>query len=269
MSYFAGLFDAEGYVSLCPNGAFTIAIEMANEEIPNLFKERFQGSIYTRKRNDRKKTWLWKINSIADQAITFIDCVIQFSIIKKLQLQSLKKYLDQPRDRRKDTRSITCAIIKQLKQPSIPLGYQDVYIREMEIIEPSFWEWFAGFIDGDGNFVCNEYTYKANGRKYFDHQISVANIFPEAIKYINNRIPGCITNLNRSKNHLFKWTCTRPHEKFVCENIYPFMKIKKLQCALFYEFIIIPHKKRNIPLPVEHRDKMYDIIHEIKHLNSL
>ena len=161
MSYFAGLFDAEGYVSLCPNGAFTIAIEMANEEIPNLFKDEFQGSIYVRKRDNRKKTWTWKINSIADQSLKFIDTISKYSIVKICQLKRLKDYLDQPRNYRKETRAITCSTIKALKQPT-PISKESM-LRIEKTIEPHFFEWLAGFIDGDGNFVCNEYIYKKNG----------------------------------------------------------------------------------------------------------
>lgn len=267
MHYFAGLFDAEGYVSLCPNGAFNIAIEMANEEIPNLFKEKFEGSIYTRKRDKKRKTWTWKINSISYQALSFINSISEFSIVKYPQLIRLKDYLDQPRDARKETRAITCSTIKAFKQP-IPILKEQMQ-RIEKPIEPHFFEWLAGFIDGDGNFVCNEYTYKKSGLKYFDHQISVANIFPEAICYINDRIPGCITNLNRSKNPLFKWTCKRGTEKFLTKSILPFMKIKKGQCELFLEFINFPLKTRYVPRPIEERDRMYEIIHEIKHLNSL
>lgn len=267
MQYFAGLFDAEGYVSMCPNGGFNIAIEMSNEEIPNLFQSKFNGSIYIRKRDHRKKTWCWRINSIADQAINFIDCISKFSIIKKPQLITLRDYLDQSRDERKFVRNITVATLKALKQPP-PMNKDDM-IRTDKIIEPNFFEWFAGFIDGDGNFVCNEYIYKKNNQRYFDHQISVANIFPQAICFINDRIKGCITNLNRTKNHLFKWTCNRHNEKFVCESIFPFMKIKKNQCELFLEFIKFPLKERHIPFSQIELKRRYEIINQIKHLNSL
>jgi hypothetical protein len=267
MQYFAGLFDAEGYVSLCPNGAFTIAFEMSNEEIPNLFKEKFEGSVYTRKRDDRKKTWTWKINSISSQSLNFINSIVDFSIVKKTQLLRLRDYLDQPRDDRKHIRAITCSTLKNLKQP-MPITKEQITYSQKPI-EPYFFEWLAGFIDGDGNFVCNEYTYKKSGLKYFDHQISVANIFPEAICYINDRIPGCITDLHRSKNPLFKWTCNRHNEKFLIESILPFMKIKKGQCELFLEFITFPLKTRNVPRPIEERERMYEIIKQIKHLNSL
>jgi hypothetical protein len=41
MEYFAGLFDAEGYVSLLKDGHFVIGTEMGNEEVPALFQEKF------------------------------------------------------------------------------------------------------------------------------------------------------------------------------------------------------------------------------------
>lgn len=268
MHYFAGLFDAEGYISLCPNGSFTIAIEMANENIPNLFKNYFKGNIYERKRDKRKKTWIWKINSISDQAIFFINSIKPFSIIKINQLSHLRDYLDQPREQRKQTRSITCSVLKACKQPT-SIQLHNIIPRTNKTIEPHFFEWFAGFIDGDGNFVCNEYLDNRNFKKYFSHQISVSNIFLEAICYINDRIPGCISNLNRTKNLLYKWTCKRECEQFLCNNIQPFLRLKKLQCNLFLEFLTFPEKTRNIPYSIKDRDRMYAIINEIKHLNSL
>jgi len=267
LHYFAGLFDAEGYVSLCPNGAFTIAIEMTKEEIPNLFKKNFKGSIYERKRDKRCKTWTWKINSISSQALFFINAIADFSIVKRTQLIRLRDYLDQPKCLRKATRDISCSAIKSFKQPILQL--QHILPRIEKPIEPSFFEWFAGFIDGDGNFVCNEYIDNRNGEKYFSHQLSVANIFLESICYINDRIPGCISDLHRTKNKLYKWTCKRNAEKFVCGEILPFLKLKKSQCVLFLEFLGFPDKVRNIPYTSEVRDRMYNIINQIKHLNSL
>lgn len=267
MNYFAGLFDAEGYVSLCPNGAFTIAIEMANEEIPHLFQNTFQGKIYNRKRDNRKKTWIWKISSVSDQALFFIKTITPFSVVKINQLKRLGDYLDQSREDRKFIRAITCSTIKEYKQPVLKL--QHILPRIEKPIEPHFFEWFAGFIDGDGNFVCNEYIDNRNGKKYFSHQISVANIFLEAICHINDRIPGCVSIFNRSKNKLYKWTCKREVEQFACESIFPYLKIKKGQCDLFLEFLKFPDKARNIPYSIEDRNKMYEIINQIKHLNSI
>lgn len=267
MQYFAGLFDAEGYVSLVPNGAFTIAVEMANENICLLFQDTFGGSIYIRKRDNRKQTWIWKINSISDQALNFINKISSFSITKYTQLIKLRDYLDQPKKDRKLTRAITCNTIKALKQPLLKIP--STIPRIEKSIEPYFFEWLAGFLDGDGNFVCNQYVDNRNNKKYFAHQISVANIFIESICFINDRIQGCISDLNRTKNPLYKWTCNRNNEKFVCKSIRPFLKIKSSQCDLFLEFLEFPRKPYGIGYSTKDLENMYRIINQIKHLNSL
>lgn len=267
MHYFAGLFDAEGYVSLSPTGGFSIAIEMANEEMINILKQTFQGSIYIRKRDDRKRTWTWKINSIHDQSMYFINNIKPFSVVKYAQLSRLQDYLDQPREDRKLTRAITCSTLKELKQPILQL--HNIIPRIQKPIEPYFFSWLAGFIDGDGNFVCNEYIDNRNQAKYFSRQISVANIFLEAICFINDRIEGCISTLNRTKNQLYKWTCRRNSEQFLCDNITNHLRIKKSQCILFNEFLKFPRKVRNSEYALQDLLRMYEIINEIKHLNSL
>ncbi len=268
MHYFAGLFDAEGYISLCHNGAFTIAVEMANEEIPNLLKKEFQGSIYERKRDKRKKTWIWKINSISEQALFFIKSIKNSSIIKIDQLIELEDYINNPRNIKRSIRENVIHNLKFHKRPS-NLHLIDILPRVQKSIEPDFFKWLAGFIDGDGNFVCNEYIDNRNGRKYFSRQISIANIILEVIQHINDRIPGCISHLNHGAHIIFKWTCKRHSEKFLCESIHPFLKLKKDQCRLFLEFLKFPEKTRNIPYSIQDRDRMYSIINQIKHLNSL
>lgn len=267
MNYFAGLFDAEGYVSLCPNGAFSIAIEMANEKIPSLFQEKFKGKIYERKRDKKKKSWIWKINSICSETLYFIDSISYHSIIKKNQLIRLKDYLDQPRNSRKETRAITCSTIKQFKQPILQLN--DIIPRSIKCIEPGFFEWISGFIDGDGNFVCNEYIDNRSSKKYFGHQVSASNIFLEGIGYINDRIEGTIVTRKRTSNIVYTWTCKRDSENFICENIIPYLRIKKNQCELFKEFINFSKKSYGVSYDEITKLRMYEIINDIKHLNSL
>ena len=267
MHYFAGLFDAEGYITLSNKGAFCIGIEMANEDIPNMFKKQFGGSIYIRQREKRKKTWAWKINSIADQSINFINSIVDFSHVKNSQLKRLKDYLDQSRQDRKLTREFTFNSLRLLKQPILEISHILPSIPKQPTKE--FFQWLAGFTDGDGNFVCNEYIDNRNNRKYFSHQMSIANIFLESICFINDRIEGSILTCKRPVNSVFKWVPNREHEKFVCESIYPFLIIKKKQCELFLEFIEFPAKARDIPYPNEVLSRMYEITHQIKHLNSL
>lgn len=268
MSYFAGLFDAEGYITLNRNGAFIVAVEIANENIPNLFKDKFKGNIYTRKRDNRKKTWLWKINSIAEHTLSFIDQISPFSIAKKPQLDLLKIYLSHPRADRREIREDYFHKIKEFKKPS-PLILEE--ISSPSIIQPdeTFFQWLAGFIDGDGNIVCNEYIDNRNNLKYFSHQISAFNTFPNVIKFIKMRLDGNVRLRKASLHPIYTWTCKRSIEKFVCESILPHLIIKKKQCELLLEFIKFPRKNYGIGYSNDDKMRMYEIINQIKHLNSL
>jgi len=185
MNYFAGLFDAEGYVTLAHSGAFHIATEMANEPIPNLFKENFGGSMYTRQRINRKKTWCWKTNS-TDEVIHFIDSISPFSLVKKEQLILLKQYLDHRREDRGRLRKGFITSISACKQPRIR-SFRFAQVKTIESPDANFFEWFAGFLDGDGCFTL----YESN--RQFQGQILAHNTIPEVIKYIKLHIDGTVT----------------------------------------------------------------------------
>lgn len=256
--YTAGVFDAEGTLSLVPNGAFIIGIEISNEKIPKLFQEKFGGKIYERQRKDRKKTWTWRINSINEQAIFFLKALIPYSIIKKSQMQRLLDYLLLKREDRRNSRANAVSTIKSLKSP-LPLKIKQAYPRNIkEFPSLNFEMWLAGVFDGDGNIVCNIYKDKRNNKSYFGHQISMASIYLDSLIPINDHFEGTFTTLNRSKNTVFKWTCRRYEEQRFCHSIYPFLRIKKEQCKLFQKFI-----------SSENLHEKYEIINQIKHLNSL
>lgn len=256
MQYLAGIFDAEGSLSLHKNGSFPISLEMANEQIPSLFQETFQGYIYTRKRKDRKQTWAWKINSINSQAINFIESILPFSIAKHRQLWVLLVYLKKSRDERKIFREIAAASIRAYKTPYYP--FRPNCSQPSVAPDSGFYQWLAGLIDGDGNFVCNRYVDNRNKRKYFGHQLSVSSIDPMVIEHIESRIPGTVTQCERTHNMLYKWTCKRRAEQSLCESILPFLRVKEKQCILYMQFL---QRLDDI--------RRYEIINEIKHLNSL
>lgn len=257
MEYFAGLFDAEGCIGLLNNGAFNISLEMANEEIPNLFKERFGGAIYTRKRKERKQTWTWKINSIASISLNFLNSILPYSIVKKSQLRDLKDYLNNSRTDRAKLRQHYSKYIRIAKCP-YRSSIKDIRRRIPQEYTESFAKWLAGFIDGDGNFVCNTYIDKRNGRRYFGRQLSVASIYLDALVYINERVQGSFTESPRTKNPIFKWVPNRPHDIYLCESLVPFLRLKKRQAELYQVYGWS-----------EDDSQRYKIIDQIKHLNSL
>lgn len=152
MQYFAGLFDAEGYVSLGKEGRFHIGTEMTNEEVPKLFKDTFGGNIYSRTRENRKKTYTWVISTNIQVSLNFIDQIAPYSIIKKTQLLRLRDYLDQTREFKRQIRDEVSHQLSCLKKP-LPLTKEQINVETNQIINKDFLMWFAGFIDGDGN-IC-------------------------------------------------------------------------------------------------------------------
>lgn len=258
MNYIAGLFDAEGYVTLSQKGAFHVATEMANERIPQILCETFKGSIYIRHRDKRRKTWAWKSTN-TDQVIHFINEILPFSIIKKQQLLLLKQYLSHNREDRARFRKEFISCISECKKPR-KISFRFVQVPTTISPETIFFEWFAGFIDGDGNFTLYE------SKKQFQTQLSVSNIIPDVIKYVKDRVDGSITISERSKNPIWKWVCKKSALISTCESILPFLRVKRDQCQ-----VIIDYEKSRKPWSEsqEYRDEVRSMISKIKHLNSL
>jgi hypothetical protein len=264
MHYFAGLFDAEGYVTLNKDGRFQIGTEVTNEEIPKLFKERFGGNIYPRTRDKRKKTWTWVISTNIKETLNFISQIQPYSIIKNGQLGLLKSYLSNTRENRKIIRSNFSHDIALYKKPiREPLkGLTEVPLTI------DFFKWFAGFIDGDGNFCIYEYAGKKS--QIFDSWIGIFNIFPEPIEYVLQHFKGSISKYKGTKFPIWKWVCNQKNSQLVCESVYPFLQIKKEQCKLVMEFLEIQKTKtRNTVYSFDQINRIRDIIKQIKHLNSL
>lgn len=267
MEYFAGLFDAEGYVTLGKDGRFQIGTEVTNEEIPNLFKEKFGGNIYRRKRTGRKQTYTWVIATNFDFCFNFIDLISPKSIIKSNQLTRLKDYLGMSREQRSIYRQAISHQIADFKKP-LPLTKEHILDACPKKPDEAFWKWLAGFFDGDGNFCVYEYLGKKS--KIFDSWISVFNTHGNAISYVLDHVHGSISSYKGAKYPIWKWVCSQKNSQLVCESFYPFLRIKRNQCELLMEFLEIQKtKKRNTSYSFDQINRIRDIINQIKHLNSL
>lgn len=265
MYYYTGLFDAEGSVSLCPNGKFRIAIEITNENIPIMFQSKFGGSIHRRKRDKRKVSWTWILSNSKSQCSEFIHQIGKLCLVKKAQLFSLLSYIDQTREQRRNTRRHYISLIKKHKTPS-----DKIIIFDQDWgSEANFIEWLAGFIDGDGNITCYESVDAKTGKQSFGHQISASNTFKNVIYLINRFFPGTIIHRRKKTNDIFTWVCFRKHEENLVNKLIPYLRIKKRQAECFLKFISFPPKKRGVDLPISQRREMCDLIQEIRHFNSL
>jgi len=269
MHYFAGLFDAEGYVSLLKTGNFIIGTEMTNEQVPNLFKETFGGSIYTRKRGERKKTFTWMIGTNHEQALNFISQIAPFSIIKRPQLLHLADYINIPKELKKVMRQPMISQMRKLKTPFYKPTFDEPSIHKCENSpDTPFYEWLAGFFDGDGNFSLYE-THKG---EYWAFQswIGVFNTFWDPIDIISDRLQGSISQYKGRNHPVYKWVCSQSIEKSVCQSLLPFLKIKKAACQVILDYHEIKKKKtRFVSYSGEDQKRIRDLIKQIKHINSL
>lgn len=286
MIYLAGMFDAEGCCSLGVKGNQIIEITMSNEEIPNIFKSTFGGYISDYKREKRKKVFCWRCS--ADNIPYFISQISPHSILKKSQLILFNSYLDQTRENRRNTRSEYVSKIAECKRPNI---CNIESLRIPTTIKPTdeFFQWLAGFFDGDGNFCCFEYTdtrFNLN-RPHFSCTVSCFNVMSNVIKYIIERQEGSISVLKQNKNPVWKWVCAKHNFLSFCESLLPHLKIKKECCKLTIEFrnlmetkIRSKHGKGqgfgkggwdNPAIQYSHEEinKMREIIQQIRHHNSL
>ncbi len=267
MEYFAGLFDAEGYVSLCKTGHFIIGTELTNKNIPHLFRDTFGGKIYCRKRDKRKETWTWTIATNIDACLNFINLIEPFSIIKNKQLCRLRDYINQSRDNRRKFRDDYISSISNLKKP-LPITKDQIVVPTEIPPEETFWKWLAGFMDGDGNLCIYEYERKKS--IIFDSWIGIFNTMPEAISLVKSRVDGSISSYKGIKFPIWKWVCCQKDSQLVCDSLYPFLQIKKEQCALISKFLKIKETKiREQSYSFDQINEIRGIIKQIKHLNSL
>lgn len=268
MEYFAGLFDAEGYVSLSSSGHFQVAIEITSQETANLLQKEFEGKVYSRKRKNRKPTWTWIIATNRNSCLSFLQKVIPFCVIKKTQLLRLQDYLESPRDFRKEIRKEVIKQLSNLKKP-IPLTKKQINVTPTLQPADDFYKWLGGFLDGDGNVCIYEYK-SPKGTIIFDSWIGVFNIHPDVIHFVQQRIKGSISQYKGSKFPIWKWVCPSKESKKFCEDILPYVKMKKEAIKLVLEFLSIKETKiREKSYSFEQINRIRDIITQIKHLNSL
>jgi hypothetical protein len=267
MHYLAGMFDAEGWISLTPLGHCIIGVEIAHKPTVEMFLKHFGGKIYTPTRKSKKQVYSWRIPSNHEQLKHFIKVIAPLCKLKHKALFLLDEYLDQPRIKKRETRKLYCSQIAALKKPPI-------YKKEQLVFEPTnqpnqdFFKWLAGFIDGDGYFGVFEY--QNYSKKSFDSSIAAFNTHAEAIEYIQHHIKGSINCGNKNgKNPVWRWVCNQESSLFTCKSLEPYLIIKKEQCRLVAHYLAIHMTKKP---RVDYSDstiaEIRNIIKQIKHHNS-
>jgi len=84
LAYMAGLFDAEGTITISDSPWSIIAsLALTNQSIPYWFKFNFGGSVYHYRPSNEKhsESWHWRVSS--QKTLTFINSVYPYLILKK------------------------------------------------------------------------------------------------------------------------------------------------------------------------------------------
>ena len=269
MHYFAGFFDAEGWVSLTTDGNYRIGIEVSHRPILEAFKNKFGGHLYDRKVKTNKYIYHWVITN-GDEIINFINLVGPFARVKQDRCKLLKDYISQSQNKRRATRRDFSHQLAELKKPR-ETTKEELRIPQTFQPEEDLWKWMAGFMDGDGNFCIYVYQQKNKGaRTTYDSWISIFNTFPEPILYVQSRIKGSISSYKGTNFPIWKWVCSQSESEFVCNSLEPYLIVKKEQCRLVAQYLAIHKTKiRGVDHSFETICKIQKIIKQIKHQNSL
>lgn len=267
MHYFAGIFDAEGWISLISSGHFIIGLEVTHKQTVHSFCQQFGGKIYYPTRKAKKQVYSWRISTNIVLAKNFIQSIAPLSHIKNDQLLLLYQYLGMTKKEKRIERASFIAAIAKRKKP-ITRSRADLIFEPSCIVSDAFFKWFAGFIDGDGTFTVYEYqNYKKSA---FDSWIAIFNTFAEPLIFVQQYIKGSISQYKGTNFPIWKWVCNQKSSLFLCQSIEPFLVIKKKQCQLVQQYLHIAQlKNKGIPYTTEQVRTIKSIITEIKHFNSL
>ncbi len=93
LAYLAGFFDGEGCVSITKNGSVDLRIVNTNKSVLEEFKDRFGGSVTSRKQRTNKNQYVWCIYGI--EAVVASQLLFTHSRDKAEQLIAVIEYFDK------------------------------------------------------------------------------------------------------------------------------------------------------------------------------
>ncbi len=113
--------------------------------------------------------------------------------------------------------------------------------------------YMAGIMDGEGTFYIGNYSgNRKNGDKHFQTVIAVASTDKCLIDWLKDVFGGSTrsyTPKQMSKNarkQVYRWQATSNRLLHICEEIFPYLIIKRRQCEILIEIRKTYHDAHNI-----------------------
>lgn len=264
IAYAAGLFDAEGSVSIgkwkrktliSPSHYLRVSLSSANHKILDWLKNNFNGCIsIANKKNSkislkykgktyRSKHTVFRWRTTSNAAVDFLQRIAPYLQIKRPQAELALQFQNEIKQN---------AGYNQVTQESLQHREQfknQIYFLNHEHSSIGFLNkckiaYVAGLFDGDG-FVC--IFIKPGLLKYGYHSISAGisstNYLP--IFWLKKNFGGCI-QINRSGVHsIFIWHIVGSKiTRNFFQQISPHLRIKKIHAELAFQFC--KEKERNV-----------------------
>lgn len=273
IAYAAGLFDAEGHVSITkskrkhcisPHYELSINLTSTNWPILNWFKNNFGGCI-SRDKRKRKPCFQWTTST--NVAANFLQKIIPDLQIKKLQVRLALQFQAEIRKNYKHCR-ITLESLQHREQFRNQIFIFNHQHSGTELADECKIPYVAGLFDGDGSISIA----RESRKKSCSHTLRIklsSNSF-EIVSWMQNNFNGS-TRTDEYKIDAFPnsaWrTSSNLAENFL-RQIFPRLRLKKPNAELALQFQ--NEKKRNNsrrPLTLESLERREQLRQQMLALN--
>jgi hypothetical protein len=113
--------------------------------------------------------------------------------------------------------------------------------------------YMAGIMDGEGTFYIGNYSgNRLNGDKHYQTIIAIASTDQSLIGWLHNTFGGSTREYTpnqmakNSRKQVYRWQATSNRLLHICEEIMPYLVIKKRQCEIMIEIRRTFHDLHNI-----------------------
>lgn len=253
IAYAAGLFDAEGSVSIgkwkCKSFSLShsldVCVTSGSQSTLNWLRNNFIGGYISPDKRRKNDCFRWRTSS--NVATNFLRKIAPCLQIKKLQAELAFQFQDEIiKNHRRDR--LTPEILQfreQFRNQMLALNKKFLGVK---LVEKPQIAYFAGLFDGDGSILINEHP-------YHQLQISLGLMNQLIINQLKHNFGGSASlEKYQRRDHLslfFRWKISADLAINFLQNVFPFLRIIKPQAELAFQFRRVKKQNRGRRLAAE------------------